>query len=169
MSQCSPDTARCPHDMGFDNELGPIGCRLVGQELECVCEYMHFNAVAATPQRCDLLDALDWLESSANIKVGGFIPPEVKQHNQTAASHAEKLRLFLFGVAAQGWRDISTAPKDGTVCDLWIKGATAGRICDLWWCGDGTWCGHDASIFSHWMPAPVSGPSLTSTDREASK
>ena len=29
----------CPHDMGFDNELGPIGCRLVGHEMECVCEY----------------------------------------------------------------------------------------------------------------------------------
>ena len=37
---------RCPHDMGFDNELGPIGCRLVGQEMECVCEHMHFASVA---------------------------------------------------------------------------------------------------------------------------
>jgi hypothetical protein len=34
----------CPNDMGFDNEIGPLGCRLVAQELECVCEYMHFFA-----------------------------------------------------------------------------------------------------------------------------
>jgi len=35
--------ARCPHDMGFDNELGPLGCRLVTQEMECVCENMYFS------------------------------------------------------------------------------------------------------------------------------
>jgi hypothetical protein len=32
---------RCPHDMGFDSELGPVGCRLVGLELECVCDGLH--------------------------------------------------------------------------------------------------------------------------------
>jgi hypothetical protein len=35
--------AICPHDGGFDAELGPLGCRLVGQELECVCEHMRFE------------------------------------------------------------------------------------------------------------------------------
>lgn len=68
------------------------------------------------------------------------------------------------------WMDIETAPKDGTVCDLWIKGASgAGRVCDLWWSDDGTWCGHDARVFSHWMPAPVTGPPISSTYSESGK
>ncbi len=43
----------CPHYLGFDYEIGPIGCRLVSQELECVCEHVHMHALRAafpTPQ-----------------------------------------------------------------------------------------------------------------------
>jgi hypothetical protein len=33
-----PKGWRCPHDLGFDREIGPLGCRLIGHEMECVCE-----------------------------------------------------------------------------------------------------------------------------------
>ncbi len=76
------------------------------------------------------------------------------------------------------WRDISTAPKDGTVVDLWHR--EYGRHSDQFWgapshcCGeagvhcDSEWHGHppgwvdatfnewssDGEAFTHWMPLP---------------
>ena len=51
------------------------------------------------------------------------------------------------------WQPINTAPRDGTVVDLWlIAGA---RYTDAWWDDDdNTWCGLDESLFSHWAPLP---------------
>src|SRR5271170_6746354 len=54
---------RCPHDMGFDNELGPIGCRLIGQELECVCENAPFS-----PQEPKALRAAAYAIRAATIE-----------------------------------------------------------------------------------------------------
>ncbi len=54
---------------------------------------------------------------------------------------------------ALGWQPMATAPRDGTICDLWLTGG--GRLTDQWWCGeDGTWCGLEEEMFSHWMRAP---------------
>lgn len=39
----------CPHNTGFDFEIGPIGCRLVANDLECVCELVHMHALRAAP------------------------------------------------------------------------------------------------------------------------
>jgi hypothetical protein len=51
------------------------------------------------------------------------------------------------------WQPIATAPKDGTLCDLWLTGG--GRVTDQWWCEeDQTWCGLENEMFSHWAPIP---------------
>jgi hypothetical protein len=51
------------------------------------------------------------------------------------------------------WRPIETAPRDGTICDLMLKGG--GRVTDQWWDDeDKSWCGLGDDMFSHWMPAP---------------
>lgn len=52
------------------------------------------------------------------------------------------------------WQPIETAPRDGTVIDLWHVGGM--RITEQWWdAEDESWCGlGDDNDFSHWMPAP---------------
>lgn len=76
--------------------------------------------------------------------------------------------------AAIGWRDISTAPKDGTKVDLWITpvgiSTGAGREPDCWWIF-GRWWKYDEAFgddqcrsqiwnATHWMPLP-SAPQRT--------
>lgn len=39
----------CPHYLGFDFEEGPIGCNLVSQSFECVCEHVHMHALRLLP------------------------------------------------------------------------------------------------------------------------
>lgn len=50
------------------------------------------------------------------------------------------------------WKPISTAPRDGTIVDLWHK--EVGRICESWWddCWVSTLEGDEA--YSHWMLPP---------------
>lgn len=53
------------------------------------------------------------------------------------------------------WQPIETAPKDGTVIDIWVKGGV-GRLVDVWWdADDRCWVtgAPDADI-THWMPQP---------------
>lgn len=58
------------------------------------------------------------------------------------------------------WRDMATAPKDGTIVDLWLKGG--GRITDQWWEDeDKSWCGLEDDMFSHWAPLPTFVPAET--------
>lgn len=57
-------------------------------------------------------------------------------------------------VGNTGWQPIETAPKDGTVIDLWHK--EYGRLCDTWWdAGDGVWAATGTTrAITHWMPIP---------------
>ena len=51
------------------------------------------------------------------------------------------------------WEPIKTAPRDGTIVDLFHK--TAGRIVDSWW-DDGCWVAtlEGDEAYSHWMLPP---------------
>jgi hypothetical protein len=52
------------------------------------------------------------------------------------------------------WQPIETAPRDGTVVDLWCKDGF--RMTDQWWDdsdGDACWvCLFDDRMFTHWKP-----------------
>ena len=51
------------------------------------------------------------------------------------------------------WQPIDTAPKDGSIIDLWHR--DYGRIPENWWVvEDACWCGWDADDITHWMPLP---------------
>jgi hypothetical protein len=93
----------------------------------------------------DIVDRLKYAIAAVN-GIGGNSPLLA-----TALEEIERLR------AASEWRDISTAPRDGTIVDLWLTGG--GRMTDQWWDEDDeSWCGLDDKMFSHWIIAPVDGP-----------
>lgn len=48
------------------------------------------------------------------------------------------------------WQPIETAPKDGTVIDLWYP--DFGRLADQWYDADDGW--FVAPNPTHWMPIP---------------
>lgn len=63
------------------------------------------------------------------------------------------------------WQPIATAPKDGTVVDLWVNGIGRFTNCvyrdddDWWWywtdnLATGLWCPL-ALVPSHWLPLPA--------------
>lgn len=63
-----------------------------------------------------------------------------------------------------GWRPIETAPKDGTIIDLWVRPyiGIAYRACDYWWLESaGVWRTHvrrDIPLrckVTHWRPVPT--------------
>jgi hypothetical protein len=62
------------------------------------------------------------------------------------------------------WQSISTAPRDGTVIDLWFAGEWNRRMSDAWWSEpikawvvDGRGCSYlDSPEITHWMPLPTS-------------
>ena len=52
------------------------------------------------------------------------------------------------------YQPMSTAPRDGTVVDLWLSGG--GRLSDTWWDEeDHSWCGLEENMFTHWAPLPI--------------
>jgi len=59
----------------------------------------------------------------------------------------------------QLWKTIESAPKDGTIVDLWHKEGF--RQTDVWWDeSDKIWsCVMSDSDFTHWMPSPC-GPEI---------
>jgi hypothetical protein len=49
--------------------------------------------------------------------------------------------------SAEAWQSMDTAPKDGTIIDLWHS--RYGRLCDVWW--DDAWVtAAEDNFFTHW-------------------
>lgn len=49
------------------------------------------------------------------------------------------------------WHPIATAPRDGTVVNLWHKSGSP--VYEAWWTEDDCWtCLLDDSQFTHWSP-----------------
>lgn len=60
------------------------------------------------------------------------------------------------------WQPIETAPRDGTVIDLWHK--SGARVSEVWWTDDSCWTnllGDDQ--FTHWSPIITPFGILTTT------
>ncbi len=59
------------------------------------------------------------------------------------------------------WREIATAPRDGTRFDVWLASNDGYRVTDLWFGGDGKLYGGDPwpadlqAWPTHWMPLPA--------------
>ena len=107
------------------------------------------------------------LEKSVNNARGLWIDVE-QQAQRVRELEAERDKLR----AAQAWQPIETAPKDGTVIDLWdadwkrrIVGAS--WACHYWMNGkpqrepswgpddrDGPFCSRPTHWMTHWMPLP---------------
>jgi hypothetical protein len=86
------------------------------------------------------------------------IDPSQEEYGRTAYEAAKAAILALpvgtFSDEPMAYRPISTAPRDGTIVDLWLTGG--GRVSDHWWeSEDSTWCGLEESMFSHWAPIPI--------------
>lgn len=76
-----------------------------------------------------------------------------------AIARAEKAEEAL-----RGWQPIGTAPKDGTVVDLWHKNGF--RITDQWWLDDEEecWtCLFSDEEFTHWAPIFTPPPPVRET------
>ena len=61
---------------------------------------------------------------------------------------------FLYDMASRAdlapqWQPIESAPRDGTIIDVWVPGH--GRECDVWY--DDGWS--FPVIPTHWMPIPA--------------
>lgn len=74
-------------------------------------------------------------------------------------------RAVLAAVGWHGWRPIETAPKDGTLVDLWVcDGSVGDRLADCQWLG-GKWfwryptASEVSSTPTHWQPLPPPPPS----------
>lgn len=75
------------------------------------------------------------------------------------------------GLDADGWRDIASAPKDGTWILVWL-GGVANCADTIQWAYDGWWNGCSGYVRSegpptHWRPLP-DPPALIPTEREES-
>lgn len=54
---------KCPHQQGFDPDLGPVGCILPARGLQCVCEGIaHVNAQVAKSQSLEAQKRVDDLD-----------------------------------------------------------------------------------------------------------
>ena len=76
-------------------------------------------------------------------------------------ARAEMFRRVAGKLEGNQWRSIETAPRDGTLIDLWFAGEWNCRVADACWRGS-FWhverrgCGYndDATIITHWRPIP---------------
>lgn len=113
-----------------------------------------------------------YLEVMANNAAGGFAELHERIERLQAAvveKDAEIERFRVAHVALTGlkndaereveqlkarvkeWQPIESAPKDGTVIDIWANGH---RITDVWFDDDDNcWvCGYADNLITHWMP-----------------
>lgn len=74
--------------------------------------------------RAAIANALVW-EVEGDVRAG-----ELTHEEQTKAAQAAVAAIEARGMLSQGWRDIESAPRDGTVIDLWANGV---RYCDCFW------------------------------------
>jgi hypothetical protein len=88
--------------------------------------------------------------------------PELPMPVCTYADHSypayTKAQMLEYGRRCMaGLQPMSTAPRDGTIVDLWLRGGF--RLTDLWWVPtDDSWCGHEEDLFVYWSPIPGYGP-----------
>lgn len=77
-------------------------------------------------------------------------------------ARAEMFRRIAGKLEACQWRPIATAPRDGTLLDLWFAGDWDCRVADACWRGEFGWwverrgCSynHNPTIITHWRPIP---------------
>lgn len=127
----------------------------LGTGEETRCWYKAMLAAAPTPpvqQPCDHV-IVEERESEGCIKCGAFAWPKDDEQPTTT-----------------GWRDISSAPRDGTVIDLfgtrndvaqrfanaqWIQTVWGGeRLDQFCWAHNG-WDGYGRFEYTHWKPLPA--------------
>lgn len=92
------------------------------------------------------------------------------------------IRALSMPAPAQAWRDISTAPRDGTrvllwrgqpPIGMWAEMVVAEYHDDMWrwpdddtptthgeWTEDALWDGYQCNEFTHWMPLPATPAAL---------
>ena len=73
-------------------------------------------------------------------------------HDRLGYLHASQTLDCTQATARAGWMPIETAPKDGTVIDLWVP--EFGRLTNEWFdTEDNSWCFPGKP--THWMPIPA--------------
>lgn len=84
--------------------------------------------------------------------MGGEMPCEPKDLGPMPAARCNR--------ETQGWQPFSTAPKDGTLIDVWVLTPFFSKPCrfsDCSWvdgCGDWGWNFSEECQPTHWMPVP---------------
>lgn len=121
--------------------------RQEGDRIVAVCGALDVGAVFPVQRKWRL-----W------INAGGY-PLEMTERGGIDKAKAELAKHFqalldraMLGPAAP--QPMATAPRDGTIVDLWLPGG--GRMTDQWWEeSDQTWTGLGRdSMFSGWSPIP---------------
>ena len=90
------------------------------------------------------------ISTPPSFTISGFNPEQTITAAVTIGDDGEIAQIHAENISQ--WQPIETAPKDGTIIDLWVPGF--GRLVDQWW-DDGAWSGVVSnSEVSHWMPLP---------------
>lgn len=145
------------------------------------------DALRLVPVNARDLDALRYVLNRADDsnRIRTVMTTFTLPERETTAERLERLYAALKAAPASplpggGWQDISTAPKDGTVIDVWRDDGgrdtvfwgmphhdcgEMGRYCDSEWHGiraPGWVCntfnefvGRNHNPFTHWMPLPA--------------
>ena len=106
--------------------------------------------------RGQLTDRIAELEAQvdAGYETGWHALRQERDELKAAYKHTVEDNEDLVRVLdAVKWQPIETAPKDGSLVDMWHKNGF--RVVETWWTDDKCWaCVMDDSDFTHWMPLP---------------